>query len=87
MPDIDTKNQAKDPALPRKARVMKQGNVNATGRQLNLEEWEAVIPQKTPDVDDKVSAFNLILINISDDTMPLKTTTCNLPTGCGLHNL
>ena len=61
----------KIPPEVKQVRVMKPANLNALGLKLNQEEWEDVLSAE--DVDDKVLAFNSIIKNAMDDTMPLKT--------------
>ena len=61
----------KIPPEVKQVRVMKPANLNPLGLKLNQEEWEDVLSAE--DVDDKVLAFNSIIKNAMDDTMPLKT--------------
>ena len=55
----------------KQVRMMKPANFNALRLKLNQEEWEDVLSAE--DFDDKVLAFNSIIKNAVDDTMPLKT--------------
>ena len=70
-PLLTPKITQKIPPEVKQVRVMKPANLNALGLRLNQEEWEDVLSAE--DVDDKVLAFNSIIKNAMDDTMPLKT--------------
>jgi len=68
---LTPKIRQKIPPEVKQVRMMKPANFNALGLKLNQKEWEDVLSAE--DVDDKVLAFNFIIKNAMDDTMPLKT--------------
>ena len=52
---------------------MKPENLNALKLIMNLEDWVAVYSES--DVDDKVSAINLIITRMLDGTIPVRTVS------------
>ena len=68
---LTPKTKKRVPPFSKKVRLMKPGNLCALSLHMNLEDWEAVYSAQ--DVDDKVSAFNYIVIRMLDETCPLKT--------------
>ena len=57
-------------AISRSVRTFKPDNLRSLGLKLNLESWGAVY--EASDVDEKVEAFNSIIINSLDTCTPLR---------------
>lgn len=68
---LPPKIRQKMPPVSKKYRQMKPENLNALGLKMNLEDWEEMYSKS--DVDDKVSAFNSVIITMFDETIPVRT--------------
>ena len=62
--------QRHEKAISRSVRTFKPDNLGSLGLKLNLESWSAVY--EASDVDEKVEAFNSVIINSLDTCTPLR---------------